>query len=99
MSNGEEAPNEGLDKRFDKGLCDEGFNWKWFDDDRLFDRPEDVRMVGGGEAAVEICFCLAPVPGSASEGGGIGSTSIESLKGRRLLMSVLVAGMLVLVWG
>ena len=58
-------------------------------------------MVGGGEAAGEICFCLSPVPGSASEGGGVESTSIESLKGRRLLMSVEVAGTLddEVVWG
>ena len=56
-------------------------------------------MVGVGKAVVNTCVCLAPVPGSASEGGAIESTSIESLMGRRLLMSVLVAGMLVLVWG
>ena len=88
LSNGEERFDKGLDKGFDEGLCDEGFNGKWFDNDGLFDRPDDVRMVGGGDAVVEICFCLAPVPGSASEGGGIESTSIESLKGRRPLMSV-----------
>ena len=87
LGNGEERFDEGLDKGFDKGLCDEGFNGKWFD------RPDDARMVGGGDAAVEICFHLAPVPGSASEGGGVESTSIESLKGRRPLMSVEV-GML-----
>ena len=88
LSNGEERFDEGLDKGFDEGSCDEGFNGKWFDDDGLFDRPDDARMVGGGDAAVEICFHLAPVSGSASEGGGVESTSIESLKGRRLLMSV-----------
>ena len=93
LSNGEERFDEGLDKGFDEGSCDKGFNGKWFDDDGLFDRPDDARMVGGGDAAVEICFRLAPVPGSESEGGGIESTSIESLKGRRPLMSVEV-GML-----
>ena len=100
LSNGEERFDEGLDEGFDKGLYDEGFNGKWFNNDGLFDRPEDAKMVGGGEAAVEICFRLAPAPGSASEGGGIESTSIESLKGRRLLMSVEV-GMLdeEVVWG
>ena len=100
LSNGEERFDKGLDEGFDEGSCDEGFNGKWFDDDGLFDRPEDARMVGGGEAAVEICFHLAPVPGSASEGGGVESTSIESLKGRRPLMSVEV-GMLdnEVVWG
>ena len=100
LSNGEERFDKGLDEGFGKGLCDEGFNGKWFDDDGLFDRPEDARMVGGGEEAVEICFCLAPLPGSVSEGGGIESTSIESLKGRRPLMSVEV-GMLdgEVVWG
>ena len=101
LSNGEERFDEGLDKGFDEGSCDEGFNGKWFDNDGLFNRPEDVRMVGGGEVAVEICFCLAPVPGSVSKGGGIESTSIESLKGRRPLMSVEVAGTLddEVVWG
>ena len=101
LSNEEERFDRGLDEWFDKGLCDEGFNWKWFDDDRLFNRPEDVRMVGGGEAAVEICFHLASVPGSVSEGGGIESTSIKSLKRRRPLMSVEVAGTLdnEVVWG
>ena len=88
LSNGEERFDEGLDEDFDKGLCDEGSNGKWFNNDRLFDRPDDARMVGGGDAAVEICFRFAPVPGSASEGGGVESTSIKSLKGRRPLMSV-----------
>ena len=48
LSNEEERFDEGLDEGFDEGSCDEGFNGKWFD------RPEDARMVGGGEAAVEI---------------------------------------------
>ena len=97
----EERFDEGHDEGFDKGSCDEGFNGKWFNNDGLFNRPEDARMVGGGEAAVVICFHLAPVPGSASEGGGVESTSIKSLKGRRPLMSVEVAGMLddEVVWG
>ena len=30
LSNGE-AFDKGLDKKFDRGLCDEGFNEKWFD--------------------------------------------------------------------
>ena len=94
LSNEEERFDEGLDEGFDEGSCDEGFNGKWFD------RPEDARMVGGGEAAVEICFCLAPVPGSVSEGGGVESTSIESLKGRRPLMSVEVGTLdNEVVWG
>ena len=95
MSSGE-AFDKGCDERLD-----EGFNEEWFNNDKLFERPKDARMVGGGEAA---CFCLAPVPGSASE-GAVESTSIKLLKGRRLLMSVEVVGMLddeemlVLVWG
>ena len=100
LSNGEERFDEGLDEGFDEGSCDEGFNRKWFDNDGLFDRPEDARMVGGGEAAVEICFCLAPVPGSASEGGGVESTSIKLLMGRRSLMSVEVGTLdNEVVWG
>ena len=97
----DERFDERFDRRFDKGLFDERFNEKWCNDDGLSKRAEDVRMVGGGEAAVEICFCLAPAPGSVPEGGGIESTSIKLLKGRRPLMSVEVAGTLddEVVWG
>ena len=94
MSNGEEAPDKGFDKRFDEESCDKGFNEKWVNDDGLFNIPEDVRMVGGGKAVVNACFHLAPLPGSVSEGSAIESTSIELLMGRRLLLSVEVVGML-----
>ena len=101
----DERFDERFDRRFDKGLFDERFNEKWCNDDGLSKRAEDVRMVGGGEAVVKVCFCLAPAPGGVAEDDVIESTSIKSLKGRRLMMSVEVVGMLdneemlVLVWG
>ena len=93
-----------FDKGFDEWF-DEGLNEKWFDDDGLSERPDNARMVGGGEAVVKACFHSAPAPGIMSESGAIESTSIELLKRRRLLMSVEITGMLddeemlVLVWG